>query len=313
MTKRHLLSFLEMMKAERAIAHNTLVSYEFDLENFFHHITPLLCTEATTHHLTTYLQTLAQSGLSAKTQSRHLSALRQFYRYLLSEDFIAHDPTFSIDTPKLPKSIPKTLTFEIITQLIEAAATQNSPQGLRMAAMLELLYATGLRVSEMVGLPMWVFPACLRDLATRPYLIILGKGKKERLVPLTARAIEAIEKYYNQRSRFLASLSSSHEKFLFPSRSKEGHLTRHRFFQLLKELAVKIGLDPSLVSPHVIRHAFATHLLAGGADLLAIQKLLGHADISTTQLYTHLNQDSLRELVLKHHPLADKNQQNKKL
>lgn len=304
MNIQHLASFLETISAERAVAHNTLVSYRFDLENFFHFIAPLSCTQTTSQSITDYLNALSQDGLSAKTQARHLSALRQFYRYLLSENYIGYDPTFTIDTPKLPKSIPKTLSFEIITRLIRAAEAQEGPQGARMLAMLELLYATGLRVSEMVGLPMSVFPAQLKDLIQRPYLIIVGKGKKERLVPLTERSIQALDKYSAYRHVLLKSLPPAHDKWLFPSRSKEGYLTRHRFFQLIKGLALEIGLDPSLVSPHVIRHAFATHLLGGGADLLAIQKLLGHADISTTQLYTHLNQQSLCDLVLTHHPMA---------
>lgn len=297
------------MSAERGASKNTLSSYKLDLEAFRVFLRQSShkknIWDADKADVEKYMHFLAKQELSQATQSRHLSALRQFFRFLISEEIISHNPTSVIDRPKLPSTLPKTMTVDEVTALIETAAADTSPHGLRLFAMLEIMYATGMRVTELVSLPVVVFPLNWSDLQTRPYLIVTGKGNKERLLPLTNKAIDAILSYREIRPFFLKNLPSAHERWVFPSRSKEGYMTRFRFFQCLKDLVIKAGLNPELISPHVIRHAFATHLLQGGADLLAIQKLLGHSDISTTQIYTHLARDKLSDVLFTHHPLAN--------
>lgn len=254
--------------------------------------------EVAPHQVNAYLINLSRQGRETATLSRRLSALRQFYQFLVSEGRVADNPTATIGTPHHRRALPKILSEEDIIHLLEAARSQTDPEGCRLYAMLEVLYASGLRVSELVSLP---FTAVHSN---KPYLIIKGKGGKERLVPLSEHAINALEPYLALRSFFLKKAGFSGKKWLFPSHSKEGHLTRQRFGQLLKKLAVQANLDIHKVSPHIIRHAFATHLLSHGADLLTIQKLLGHTDLSTTQIYTHVVTDHLKNLVNHHHPLA---------
>lgn len=296
-------AFLEMLVAERGVSRNTIEAYRQDLEHFDaflkeSHPPKSSLAEATSHHINAYLTNLSRQGRQATTLSRRLSALRQFYQFLVSEGRVTNDPTATIDTPHHKRSLPKILSEEEIIRLLEIARSQTDAEGCRLYAMLETLYASGLRVSELVSLPFTsVHPNKL-------YLIIKGKGGKERLVPLSEHAISALKPYLALRTFFLKKAGSTGEKWLFPSHSKEGYLTRQRFGQLLKELAVKANLDVDKVSPHIIRHAFATHLLSHGADLLAIQKLLGHADLSTTQIYTHVVTDHLKHLVNHHHPLA---------
>lgn len=288
--------FLEMLAAERGCAKNTRLAYQNDLLAFAAFIAPMPIEQATDQHIIAFMKETGQ--LSRATQSRRLSALRQFYAFLISEGIIKSNPTSLLEGPKAARSLPKTLSKEDMTRLLEAASALESPMGYRLMAMLEMMYASGLRVSELVCLPRSAVPR-LSVLEERPYLIVTGKGGRERLVPINSAACDALRRYMAVRPQGPLS-----EKWLFPSRGKEGHLTRHRFFQQLKELAVAAGLDPEKVSPHVIRHAFATHLLQGGADLLAIQKLLGHVDITTTQIYTHVAQEHVTELVHQHHPLT---------
>jgi len=296
-------AFLEMLVAERGAAQNTIEAYRRDLEHFnifLKERSPSTkgLLEVTAQQVNAYLVALSREGREATTLSRRLSALRQFYQFLLSEGWVASNPTTTIDTPRHKRALPKILSEEHIVRLLETASTQTDPEGCRLYAMLETLYASGLRVSELVTLPLTaVHP-------NKPYLLVKGKGGKERLVPLSEHATNALQTYLTLRSSFLQKAAPSGEKWLFPSPSKEGHLTRQRFGQLLKELALKANLDADKISPHVIRHAFATHLLSHGADLLAIQKLLGHADLSTTQIYTHVVTDHLKDLVNHHHPLA---------
>lgn len=296
-------AFLEMLVAERGAAQNTIEAYRRDLEHFNIFLkegSPSTkdLLEVTAQQVNAYLVALSREGREATTLSRRLSALRQFYQFLLSEGRVASNPTTTIDTPRHKRALPKILSEEHIVRLLEAASTQTDPEGCRLYAMLETLYASGLRVSELVTLPLTaVHP-------NKPYLLVKGKGGKERLVPLSEHATNALQTYLTLRSSFLQKIGPLGEKWLFPSPSKEGHLTRQRFGQLLKELALKANLDADKISPHVIRHAFATHLLSHGADLLAIQKLLGHADLSTTQIYTHVVTDHLKDLVNHHHPLA---------
>jgi len=294
---RHIESFLEMMAAERGAAANTLSAYRRDLEDFAAHAGARGrgVTAASSGDLRAYLAALDVSGMSARTQARRLSALRQFHRFLLDEGVRRDDPTAILDSPKLGRPLPKVLSEKEVGGLIDAARERGGLDGTRLIALLELIYGTGLRVSELVGLPV---SALRRD---APVLLVRGKGDKERLVPLTKAAIEAVAAYRAERDRLPTAKGSP---WLFPSRGSSGHLTRQRFAQSLKEIAVAAGIDPRRLSPHVLRHAFATHLIDRGADLRSVQQMLGHADIATTQIYTHVAQDRLGRLVSERHPLS---------
>ncbi len=291
-------AFLEMLVVERGAAKNTLDAYARDLRDAgaFLANRGLALEGADADSLRAYLGHLAASGMSARTAARRLSALRQFYRFLYAEGVREDDPTATLESPRQGRSLPKILTEAEVDRLLEAARQREGAEGLRLTALLEVLYATGLRVSELVGLPV---SAVTRDPRV---LVVRGKGGKERMVPISRTAREALDAYCEVRERFLRRAED--DTWLFPSRSLGGHLTRHRVAQLLKELAVEAGLEPGKVSPHVLRHAFASHMLARGADLRAVQQLLGHADISTTQIYTHVLSDRLKTLVDEHHPLA---------
>jgi integrase/recombinase XerD len=289
--------FLEMLAAERGAAKNTLDAYARDLSHahaFLKDHSGL--ADATIEHLRSYLRALEIAGMAPRTAARRLSALRQYYRFLYSEGERSDDPSASLDSPRQGRPLPKILSEAEVDALLNAARDRDGPEGSRLVCLLEILYATGLRVSELVSLP---FAAVARDPRV---LIVRGKGSKERMVPLTDASSEAIKAFKLVRGVFLAKGETS--AFLFPSRGIDGHLTRRRFGQLLDELAVEAGLDRRKVSPHVLRHAFATHLLDHGADLRSVQQMLGHADISTTQIYTHVLGERLKALVNAHHPLA---------
>ncbi len=294
--------FLEARLAEHASAKNTVLAYGRDLKDFFRELQKP-AERIVSDDIQAYIVMLTNSQATASTQARRLSCLRQFFRFLMSESLIANDPTFKIESPKARRSLPTVLSVEDVDKLLIAASQRQDAAGIRLYAMLEIMYSSGMRVSELVGLPLTVLPKTLGQLSGLQMLHIKGKGGRERLVPLAEPAVVALMSYLNVRDEFIHPTQRKSGRFLFPSSSKEGHLTRIRFFQLLKELAVESGLDPSLVTPHGIRHAFATHLLSGGADLLTIQKLLGHVDIATTQIYTHLSADRVIDLVNKHHPL----------
>ncbi|MEO1137443.1 MAG: site-specific tyrosine recombinase XerD [Pseudomonadota bacterium] len=293
-------AFLEMMAVERAAAANTLKNYGRDLLRFagFALARGESLETAGADDIAAWLAALEKEGLAASTAALKVSALRQFYQFLYAEGYRADNPTAAIDRPKTRRPLPKVLTASEVGGLFNAAEKADGAKGLRILAMLEVLYAAGLRVSELVGLPL----ASIRK--GERLLIIRGKGDKERLAPLGTRAIEAVDAYLSVRGEFLPKGKAS--PWLFPSRGKSGHITAARFAQMLKDLAVNAGIPASKVSPHVLRHAFATHLLEGGADLRSVQQMLGHADITTTQIYTHVAQDRLRELVLKNHPLSKK-------
>jgi integrase/recombinase XerD len=243
------------------------------------------------------MQGLSDDGMTASTAARRLSALRQFFKFLVQENIRKDDPAALLDAPKRARPLPKLLSEDDVDRLLtEARTLRDDPaESARLTALLEVLYATGLRVSELVGLRWPPFGDDAR------FLVIRGKGDKERLVPLSEPARQAIEDYAGWRNDFIAGKTSP---WLFPSRGESGHLTRQRFGQLLKDLAVQADINPAKVSPHVLRHAFASHLLARGADLRAVQKMLGHADISTTQIYTHVLEARKQALVRQHHPLA---------
>ena len=287
-----------MLAAERGAASLTLAAYQNDLSNLAGFLVPggVALETADRERLHAYLASPATARLSPRTLARRISAMRQFYKFLLLEGVRQDDPTTELDTPRLGRPLPKILSETEIKSLIEAVQGWPGEEGVRLGCVLELLYATGLRVSELVTLPL---AAARRD---PRFLIISGKGGKERVVPLSEPGRAALRKYLECRENFLPGTRPS--RWLFPSRGSAGHLTRQRTGQLLKELAVKAGLDPDRLSPHVLRHAFASHLLDHGADLRSVQQMLGHADIATTQIYTHVETGRLRKLVESAHPLA---------
>lgn len=297
----HLIgAFLEMMSAERGAAKNTIDAYRRDLSDYAGYVAgrqqTLLAVERET--VNAYLDRLRLDGLSASSSARRLSAIRQFHRFLCADGMRSDDPTRIVASPKSRRALPKVLSIAEVDKLLTTAEAEAnaeaSPQkqaaALRLYVLLELLYATGLRVSELVSLRR---SAVMRDTS---YLTVTGKGNKERVVPLNDRARDAIKTY-------VATLEAG--PFLFPATGVEGYLSRQVFARDLKSLAGRAGISASRVAPHVLRHAFASHLLAGGADLRVVQMLLGHADISTTQIYTHVLDEKLRTLVETHHPLAE--------
>jgi integrase/recombinase XerD len=292
-------SFLEMMAAERGAAGHTVAAYRRDLADYRSFLDRRGSDPggADRSLLQAYLASLSAAGLAAASQARRLSALRQFHRFLYLEGIRSDDPTLLLEAPRRPRPLPKVLDTAEIEALIEAARGRPAPEGLRLVAFLELLYASGLRATELLSLPL----AAVAD--DRQSLIVRGKGDKERIVPVGRAAQAAVAAYLTVRHEFMAGVRR-HNPFLFPSRARQGHLTRQRLHQLLKELAPEAGLAPERLSPHVLRHAFASHLLAGGADLRAVQMLLGHADIATTQIYTHVQKERLAAVVRAHHPLA---------
>lgn len=298
-------TFLEMMSAERGASANTLDAYRRDLQEAHDEMTAtggLAGADAGAIH--TYLESIAARGFASSTQARKLSALRQFFRFLYGEGWRADDPTGTASAPRRTTALPKILSETETGQLLDLAASEaaSPPPGIapvaaiRLHALVETLYATGLRVSELVALPVSV---ALRD---DRLFMVRGKGGRQRMVPLTDGAHQAMKAWLDARA---ASQSTAESAFLFPAASATGYLPRQAFARELKALAARAGIAPSKVSPHVIRHAFASHLLQNGADLRAVQQLLGHADISTTQIYTHVLEERLVRLVNDHHPLAD--------
>ena len=290
-----------MMAAERAAAANTLTAYAKDLADAEAFLAPRGAdlAQASAEQVEAYFGDLGARGLSPATAARRRAAVRQFYRFVLGETWRADDPSRRIEAPKRGRPLPKVLTRAEVEALIAAAAARDGAGALRLAAILELIYASGLRISEATSLP-------LAALAGDPaYLMVRGKGGKERLAPLNAAARDAIKTYLAVLPGFLPRGAKA-SPWLFPSRSKAGRLTPRRVAQMMDEAARAAGVEPAKVSPHVLRHAFATHLVEGGADLRVVQTLLGHADIGTTQIYTHVAEGRLREVVETKHPLARK-------
>lgn len=303
-----LLSFLDMIASERGASRNTLDAYRRDIADYSRHLARAgrSIVTARPDDIRAFQVALSEAGMAAASRARKLSALRQLYRFLLAEDVIAEDPTYGLTAPKAERTLPQTLSVAEVDRLIETARARvarsyggDKVRALRLHCLLELLYATGMRVSELVTLPRQVTAGDDR------VLTIKGKGGRERIVPLNSEARAALDRYLaigKVPEDGIAPLPKT--RWLFPSKSAEGHLTRQRFATDLKGLAEEAGIDPERVSPHVLRHAFATHLLDRGADLRAVQQLLGHADISTTEIYTHVLEERLKRLVLEHHPLA---------
>jgi len=298
-------TFLEAQAAELDAAQNTQLAYSRDLKDFVGWLgrRSLALHRAGQSDIEAYLIALDAAGLAQATRARRLSAIRQFFRFAFEEGWRDDNPAIRIKGPKRAKRLPKTLSENDVDRLLRAAAEHGRPADrLRNACLMELLYATGMRVSELVSLPV----AAARG--DPKMLLVRGKGGKERMVPLSPPAREAMAAWIDARDdiedRAKREKGTVPSKFLFPSRGKSGFLTRHRFYLLIKELAVASGVSPTDVTPHTLRHAFATHLLAHGADLRSIQTLLGHADIGTTEIYTHVLEERLRDLVLDHHPMA---------
>ncbi|MCO6381998.1 tyrosine recombinase [Oceanicola sp. 502str15] len=303
--QRWISAFISAQAAELDAARNTQLAYARDLTDFAEFLDRKKSTiaQADRAMIEAYLVDCEAQGLAKSTRARRLSAIKQLYRFAFEEGYRGENPALQIKGPGRSKALPKTLSPEEVERLLTAAPeTGRGNDRLRNACLMQLLYATGMRVSELVSLPIQAARGDPR------MLLVRGKGGKERMVPLSPPARTAL-------AAWLAALDAAQEEArqahgiapsrqLFPSPSKEGHLTRHRFYALIKEIAVVAGVAPSKVTPHRLRHAFATHLLAGGADLRSIQVLLGHADISTTEIYTHVLEERLKELVLEHHPLA---------
>ena len=294
-------AFLEMMSAERGAAQNTLEAYARDLMDASEFCGGRLA-EASNRELSGWLADLAARGLAASSQARKLSALRRFFRFLFEEGDRKDDPTAKLDGPKSGRDVPDVLSREEMKRLIEACGEDK-----RLTCLVEMLYGAGLRASELVSLTLGSLPRRKGERWVTRDIIIRGKGGKERLCPLGAPALLALSNWLEVRERTLPEGSLARgraEKFVFPSRGKAGHLTRRRLGQLLEELALGAGIRADRVYPHALRHAYATHLLMGGADLRSVQTLLGHADIATTQIYTHVLTDELAELLETAHPLA---------
>ena len=283
-------AFLEMMAVERDASPHTLSAYARDLTDADARLAGGLAA-ADEAAVEAWYADLSRRGLSAATAARKRSSVRQFYRFALQEGWRSDDPSRRLEAPRQGRALPRVLDRDAIERLLAAAARSDAGGAVRLVCLIELTYASGLRVSELLGLKLL---ALSRDPA---FLTVRGKGGKERLAPLNTSARSAITAWLPYRA-------PADSPWLFPSRGRSGHLTPRRFDQLLKAAALEAGLDPASVSPHVLRHAFATHLLEGGADLRILQTLLGHADIATTQIYTHVTSERLAEVVSRNHPLA---------
>jgi integrase/recombinase XerD len=293
----YLDAFLDMLVAERAVSPHTRSAYASDLTQaagvLARRKTDL--AKADDADIGAFLKNI--SALAPKSRARKLSTLRQYYRFLVSEGVRTDDPTAEQDSPKLGRQLPDVISVGEMQRLLEVLDS-GTPETIRLNAMMELCYGSGLRASELVKLPLAAFQE------KRMALLVRGKGDKERMVPLSATSRTAIARYLEVRKGFIPKGKVS--GFLFPSHGREGHISRIRFYQMLKEAAAKAGLNAKKIHPHALRHAFATHLLAGGADLRSLQTMLGHADIGTTQIYTHVVGDHLKATVEAHHPLAKK-------
>lgn len=286
--------FLDACAAEKGLAQNSIVSYRSDLAHFIDFYGAEL-TDVDEADAYAYIKHLNEKGFESSSIARKVSALRDFYKFLLSENIIDENPFAEVDNPKQKRSLPKFLTREEINQIIDAARNNDDFCHQRTAVMLKLMYAGGLRVSELVTLPL----NCIN--AKQNQILIKGKGSKERIVPIAEPAMVSVLNWIKVRN---SSTSVKEKRFLFPStRSLSGHLTRDGFYKNVKKLAVLAGISPERVSPHVLRHSFATHLLDSNADLRSVQAMLGHKDISTTQIYTHTTAQSIIKEVFDKHPL----------
>ena len=301
---RWISAFLEAQAAELGAATNTLLAYGRDLKDFADWLEGRRdFPRATRDDVEAYLIHCDAQGLAKSTRARRLSAIKQLYRFAFEEGWRTDNPAIQISGPGRDQRLPKVLSVDEVDRLLQAARAlgRNREDRVRNTCLMELLYATGMRVSELVSLPVTAARGDPR------MLLVMGKGGKERMVPLSPPARAAMSLWLDlrdSRQDALRAKGKPASKFLFPSSGRLGHLTRHRFYLLIKDIAVQAGISPAKVTPHTLRHAFATHLLANGADLRAIQTLLGHADVATTEIYTHVLDERLTALVMDHHPLA---------
>lgn len=301
--------FLEMMLAERGIARNSLLSYRKDLADFADFLKKKHLSELNLTHLeiSNYISFLAVNRISPRSINRKISTIKSYYTFLVSENHLGLNPALTVDLPKYSAALPRSLSLRDIRTLLEFCAVDKDPESIRLCAMIHLLYAGGLRVSELVSLKITGIISGHSLDQIRKTFTITGKGNKERMVVINDKARDALQKYLEIREYFCCNKSIKAKAYLFVSKSATGHMTRQNFGQLLKKVAIRAGLDPDIISPHTLRHTFASHLLEGGADLRVIQELLGHADISTTQIYTHIQTSHLKKTLKNFHPL-EKNQ-----
>ena len=292
-------NFLEVLASEKGLAVNTRISYKNDILQFlvFLEKNKKKINEITPIDIEKFTSKFTTQGLEKSTISRKMSSLSHFFIFLLEENIIKSNPINELDLPKQIKKLPKILSVDQVEKLINSSREDQSVNGIRLNTMIEILYATGIRVSELVEMKLSA------TYAEKNFLLVQGKGNKERLVPISENTEDKIKDFLKIRNKFLNNDSES--KWLFPSKqSSKGHITRQRFNQLLQTLCERVNLDNIKISPHKLRHAFATHLLANGVDLRSLQQMLGHADISTTQIYTHVLKDRLKKLVSDNHPLS---------
>lgn len=308
-------NFLLLLESENGFSKNTIISYQSDLQQLQKFLSEkkINFEQIEEQNLIDFLAFLDKNNISTSTICRKIATFRNFFKFLEIEKIIQQNPAKNLIITKKNQKIPKFLSEKEILTLLNFAHNDNSEFGIRIACMLEILYAAGLRVSELVSLPINVIGKINQNnkITLKNHLIIKGKGNKERIVPLSSKSLEILAKYLNLRDK----MGSSHSKYLFPgiiraskkekiimrdTLALDSHITRQRFHQMLKELAQKTNIDPDRVSPHIIRHSFATHLLNNGVDLVILQELLGHSDISTTQIYTHIIESKLQKLIKKH-------------
>lgn len=311
-------NFLNNLLAEKGSAKNTIISYKKDLEELFDFLKDIKIEEITIKDLKKYLEFLYKNGVATSTMARHISAIKQFFNFLQLENIITENPASLLDHPKIQANIPEILTEKEIEKLLDTAKKDKSNYGIQLYTMLELLYATGLRISELVEMKISNIQKKYRNdglYTIDNFLIINGKGNKERLVPINKTAKDALIKYINLRENLLNGKKSEwlwttmatfskdkkNTKVIF---KKDNHIARQIFALNLKQLAIESGIDPEKVHPHILRHSFASHILQRGADLRVVQELLGHSDISTTQIYTHIADEKLKKIVNELHPLA---------
>ena len=296
--------FIEMLIAERGATENTILSYRKDISDLHEYLKKkgIGMTEITQLTMQNFIINLADNNLNPKTIGRKISTYRQFFSFLISEGYLNENPVLNIVMPKKTQSIPKALSSDYINKIIKIAGQDKTKEGIRNYALLEILYSTGMRISELVSLEMKSLASFSKDSETN-LLIVKGKGRKERAVILNYMACEALKKYLKIRKNFL--LQDVKSKWVFPSISKDKkivHISRQRFGQVLKDIALKCNIDPTIISPHKIRHSFATHMLDNGANLRIVQELLGHSDISSTQIYTKVSGSKAKKLLLNKHP-----------
>lgn len=298
--------FLEMLLAERALSKNSILSYKRDLFDFQNYLAKQKLSElnTTTENIRNWIEYLASNDLQARSINRKISTIKSYYEFLISENHTKLNPVLNVDLPKYQNKLPEILSIDQIKSLLEYCPQDATPEGIRLNAMIHLLYASGLRVSELVSIKLTdILTNKVSGGGVKKIFSVLGKGNKERIIVINEQAIGSVTKYLEIRDVFVNKAKPKNLIYLFPSSAIAGYMTRQNFAILLKSAALYAGLNPEYISPHILRHSFASHLLEGGADLRVIQELLGHADISTTQIYTHLQTNHLKKALL-HHPLS---------